>query len=42
MYSSFLSKLFSVFVPNVEEKLRVDHKKNSSPAATHDSVFGRA
>jgi hypothetical protein len=40
--SFFPSKLFSVFIPDVEEKIRVDRKKNSSQAATHDSVFGRA
>jgi hypothetical protein len=34
--------MFSVFVPDVEEKLRVDRKKNSSQAATHDSAFRRA
>jgi hypothetical protein len=39
--SFFPSKLFSVFVPDVEEKLRADRKKNSSQAATHDSIFGR-
>jgi hypothetical protein len=31
-----------VFVPDVEVKLRVDRKKKSSQAATHDSVFGRS
>jgi hypothetical protein len=39
---SFPSKLFSVFIPDVEEKLRVDRKKNSSQVATHGSIFGRA
>jgi hypothetical protein len=39
--SFFPRKQFSVFVPNVEEKLRVDRKKNSSQGATHDSVFRR-
>jgi hypothetical protein len=31
-----------VLVPDVEEKPRVDRRKNSSQTATHDSVFGRA
>jgi hypothetical protein len=40
--SIFPSKLFSVFVPDVEKKLRADRKKKSIQAATHDSVFRRA
>jgi hypothetical protein len=36
------SKLFSVFIPDVKAKLRVDRKQKSIQAATHDSVFGRA
>jgi hypothetical protein len=39
--SFFPSKPFSVIVPDIEKKLRVDRKKNSSQATTHDSVFGR-
>jgi hypothetical protein len=39
--SFFPSKLFFVFVPDDEKKLRVDRKKNSSQATIHDSVFGR-
>jgi hypothetical protein len=36
------SKPFSVFIPDVKAKLRVDRKQKSIQAATHDSVFGRA
>jgi hypothetical protein len=39
-FHSLPSELPSVFVPDVEKKLRVD-RKNSSQAATHDLVFGR-
>jgi hypothetical protein len=39
---SFPSKLFSVFISDVKEKLRVDRKQKSIQAATHDSAFGRA
>jgi hypothetical protein len=31
-----------VFVPDVKKKLRIDRKKKSIQAATHDSVSGRA
>jgi hypothetical protein len=39
---SFSSKLFSVIISDVKEKLRVDRKQKSIQAATHDPVFGRA
>jgi hypothetical protein len=42
LFHSSQESCSSVFVPDVEEKLGVDQKKNSSQAATHDSVFGRA
>jgi hypothetical protein len=42
LFHSSRANCSSVFIPDVEEKLRVDWKKDSSQATTHDSVFGEA
>jgi hypothetical protein len=41
IFCSSPSKLSSVFVHDVRRSSEVDQQKNSSQAATHDSVFGR-